>query len=137
MTPGTIVVAVALSSHACSTCTWPVSGLASMSAIRPPVPPTSQLPSRLGAAPDMSYAYTIDEPFGWSLPSMGSVPRYSLSFAASNAMFHAPKLSTGIVPVARCASYAGTGSGDTGGRSPRSTLPSFIAPGSARSIPTK
>ena len=85
----------------------------------------------------MSYAYTIDDPFGWSLPSAGSVPRYSRSFAESNAMFHIPKLSTGTVPVARYASYAGTGSGDTGGRSPRLTLPDVTASGSPRSIPTK
>ena len=41
MTPWTIVVAVALSSHACITCTWPVSGLATMSTMRASLPPTA------------------------------------------------------------------------------------------------
>ena len=132
-----MVFAAGSSSHVCNTCTWPVTGFASMSAIRPPVPPTGQLSSRRGASPDMSYAYTIDEPLGWSLPSMGSVPRYSLSFVASNAMFHIPKLATVTVPVAWYVSYAGTGSGDTGGRSPRLTLPDVTTPGSSGSIPTK
>ena len=88
-----------------------------MSTMRPPTPPTSQLPSNRGPAVLlMSYAYTIDELFGWSLPSTGSVPRYSLLYVVSNFVFHAPKLATGIVPVAWYVSYPGTGAGDTGGR---------------------
>ena len=108
-----------------------------MSAMRPAVPAMSYLPT--SSPLSSAYAYTIDEPSGWSLPSDGSVPTYRRLLAASTSRFHAPELSTGIVSVTWYVSYAGTALafGITAGRVPRSTLPYLIASGLSRSIPTK